>query len=128
MDDLLNQQENAEYGNDYQHEELFADDGVGPDVDEQPSTLLSEEPDNQSLSPTTEQKPFEDDTGDANLDFLDNEADAGIATLTKDQALVDPSPPITPSKTKVAKRKAEVDDDLDFLEIGTPEPKRRRPS
>lgn len=128
VDDLLNQQENEEYRHDYGHEELFAEPGVDPDVDAQPATLLSEETVNQSLSPTTERQPFENDAGDANLDFLDNEADAGIATLTKDQALVDPSPPITPSKPKVAKRKAEVDDDLDFLEIGTPEPKRRRPS
>jgi len=38
------------------------------------------------------------------------------------------SPLITASKVKQSKRKVENDDELDFLEFDTPEPKRRRPS
>lgn len=129
--DLFDPQENAEREAGYGDEELFAQDNDGPEVSEQPATLQPQGGDDQSLSATVDQKSLNGDVdhvGDASLDFLDDEAYSAISVLPKDGDLVESGPPITPSKAKLSKRKAEADDDLDFLEIGTPEPKRRRPS
>ncbi|KAK5054015.1 hypothetical protein LTR84_001977 [Exophiala bonariae] len=126
--DLLDQQQDTEYESGYGDEELFVQDNVGADVVGAPSISLPEEGDARFFPATIEQKSLKSDVADASLDFLEDEADSGIADLPKDHDLVGPSPPITPFKPNVSKRKAEVDDDLDFLEIGTPEPKRRRSS
>jgi len=126
--DLLDQQENAEHEPGYGDEELFSQDDVGVEFGEDPSISLREESDAQFLPTTSEQISSKSDVADANLDFLEDEADSGLVDLPKDHDIVGPSPPFTPSKPNVSKRKAEVDDDLDFLDIGTPQPKRRRSS
>ncbi|KAL2432756.1 hypothetical protein ABEF95_015080 [Exophiala dermatitidis] len=52
----------------------------------------------------------------------------GHRATSPDGTLEVHSPPVTPSKANPAKRKVEDDDELDLLELDTPEPKRRRPS
>jgi hypothetical protein len=128
VEDLSNQQENADYEENYSDEELFAQDDLGQEVNGPSTALNPEETNDQSLSETIDQKPFEDDVPTTDLDYLDDEAESGLSIKPEGKVSIVPSPPITPSKAKLAKRKAEADEELDFLDISTPEPKRRRPS
>lgn len=86
----------------------------------------------EDLSPTLQATTEQDLTQDA-TSFERNDELAGQERLQPASATAIPipgnlSPPATPKQGKQAKRKAEDDDELLFLDLDTPDPKRRRPS
>ncbi|KEF56264.1 uncharacterized protein A1O9_07845 [Exophiala aquamarina CBS 119918] len=125
---FVDQQEHAEYDENFGEEASFAEDAVGQEVSQPMSTLIPEEFNTQIFPAAVDQEPVKDDMAAVGLDDWDDEAESGVNAKQEGEVSVVPSPPITPSKAKLAKRKAEAEDDLDFLDISTPEPKRRRPS
>jgi len=130
--DLSDQQEHADYGEQYDEEATFAEGEVDREVDAPTSTLSAAELHGQTLSATLNQESLEEEdpavVGLDDLDDLDDDTELGPPATDEDKVSIEPSPPITPSKAKLAKRKVEADEELDFLDISTPEPKRRRPS
>lgn len=89
------------------------------DVQQDSSATLAE---NQTslLQHASEQNLFEEGTSFTSQDKLE----PAVATDPAGNL----SPPMTPPSSKQVKRKADDEDDLLFLDLDTPDPKRRRPS
>ncbi|KAH0847415.1 hypothetical protein AYO21_11150 [Fonsecaea monophora] len=94
-------------------------DGVPEDI-----TAIKQNQDQVATLPAT------DDTDASllpkNTEIVDEDS-SHQASAAENVDLGNLSPPMTPVKGKQAKRKAEEDDEL-FLDLDTPDPKRRRPS
>lgn len=126
-DDNLAPQSEAEFES-YNDEELFpqeADEDLTEDLVAAFSEDVQDGPETSVVEPSATEQ-------DASL-VSDNDTTSGpneshSSSTAALKALTDLSPPLTPAQGKPAKRKADVDDDFEFLDFDTPEPKRRRPS
>ncbi|EXJ87321.1 hypothetical protein A1O3_04280 [Capronia epimyces CBS 606.96] len=113
----------------YSDEEIFVQEaGV---QDEANNVVLPLEP--EAKSPTLQISDEHNQSSEDPFHPADNDAqsashghDATSATIPEPPSLA--SPPVTPSKANHAKRKVDDDDELDLLDLDTPDPKRRRPS
>ncbi|KAG9790301.1 hypothetical protein KCU88_g1260, partial [Aureobasidium melanogenum] len=98
-------------------DQFVTDDGVVSREDVQPSTFE-----------VTEEPHLATDDASHTVDGGTEPVSNGHRATSPAGTLEAHSPPVTPSKANPAKRKVEDDDELDLLDLDTPEPKRRRPS
>lgn len=100
----------------YSDEELFAHAAEGQEGTDDAVAPAGHEAESSALQHTDEPNPRSAPNGpDATSEAVDEPISVA-------------SPPMTPSKTNHFKRKVDDDDELDLLDLDTPEPKRRRPS
>ncbi|KIV95847.1 hypothetical protein PV10_03452 [Exophiala mesophila] len=113
----------------YDDEELFAE-GEDETLVANVSSTLDPHEAAQEVSATV--VPDGTEVTPAEADFTRHNTEPDVNPTTTDglhaATNTTASPPVTPSKNKLVKRKAEEDDEFDFLDLSTPEPKRRRPS
>lgn len=111
----------------YDDEELFAE-GEDETLVANDSSTLDRQEATQEVPATVVSDGSEITPAVANATPHPPGPDGYLSTTDENQVPPAASPPVTPSKNKLVKRKAEEDDDFDFLDFSTPEPKRRRPS
>ncbi|KIX07944.1 uncharacterized protein Z518_02598 [Rhinocladiella mackenziei CBS 650.93] len=113
----------------YSDEELFAPGENEKDLSEDASNAIQDEAQVATLPDTSEQDSSQNDDWVSSSNIPQSGSTQSQPASAADlQPVSVESPPVTPSKRKQAKRKAEDDDELYLLDFDTPEPKRRRPS